>query len=41
MNAVDLASSITEARHEVETDYANGNISENERDWRMNHIMGF
>lgn len=41
MNAVDLASCITEARHEVETDYANGNISETERDWRMNHIMGF
>ncbi len=41
MNALNLAASIREAKQQIEIDYANGDISETERDWRLKHIMGF
>lgn len=41
MNALDLTSSIREAKEEINREYDNGNTTESERDFRLTHILGF
>lgn len=41
MNALDYASSVSDAKLEINKEYDNGNISEDERNWRLNHVIGF
>ena len=41
MNALSYASSISDAKDEINRDYENGNMSEDERNWRFNHVIGF
>jgi len=41
MNAIGYAASVSDARNEIDREYRDGNISEDERNWRLNHIMGF
>jgi len=41
MNALDLGASISEAKQEIEREYEEGSISQEERDWRMDHILGY
>lgn len=41
MNAVDLTSSIREAKEEINREYENGNITEGERNFQLTHILGF
>lgn len=41
MNALSIASSINTAKDNINREYENGYISEDERNWRLNHVMGF
>lgn len=41
MNALDLGASISEAKQEIEREYEEGSISQEELDWRMDHILGY
>lgn len=41
MNALGYSASISDAEKEIEKEYKNENISEVERDWRLNHIMSY
>lgn len=41
MNALGYAASISDAKKVIEKEYKNENISEVERDWRLNHIMSY
>lgn len=41
MNALGYASSISDAKDEINRDFENGYISEDERNWRLNHVIGF
>lgn len=41
MNALGYSVSISDAKKEIEKEYKNGNISNSERGWRLNHIMNY
>lgn len=41
MNNLGYASSVRDAKSEIEREYQEGLIDEEERDWRLAHIMGF
>lgn len=41
MNALGYASSVSDAKLQISKEYDNGNISEDERNWRLNHVMRF
>lgn len=41
MNALGYASSVSDTKLYISKEYDNGNISEDERNWRLNHVMGF
>ncbi len=41
MNALGYASSVSDAKLDINKEYDNGDISEDERNWRLNHVMGF
>lgn len=41
MNALDLTSCIRDAKEEVNREYENGNITESDRKFRLNHMLGF
>lgn len=41
MNALDLTASINDAKQLINEEYQNGEITESERDYKLEHILGY
>lgn len=41
MDALDLSTSIREAKEEIQKKYDNGFISEDERNYQIEHLLGY
>lgn len=41
MNALDLTASINDAKQLINEEYQNGEITESERDYKLEHMLGY
>lgn len=41
MNTLGYAASVSDAKEDIRREYREGNISEGEMKWRLNHVMGY